>query len=544
MPMDFMKGQFAWKLPEKDYLEEASRFLRKAKSFRRRYLEKWRKPEIFREALIEYERMMEESDFEFFLGLEMSVNLENPDLKRISGRVSAISNQISDTLRFFEEGIPRLSRELQREMIEECPEYRNFLSMEFATGKYLLPEYAEKVSERLSRPAWGNWERMVSELVSSETISGKTLPELLSDQTSRNARKREAATRKANKILEKYSRVSEHELNSILETKSRMDELRGYRYPEEARLVSDQIPRRVVEEMMEDVRRLFRLSRKYYEWKSQQIGGMKYSWRAVPVVEMGKIKEGEMFNEVRKVFYETGFPEHVDYFLDGRIDLYPRKGKRGGAFCAAHGPKTDVYVLMNFTGRMEDAFTLAHELGHGLHDMLMRKQTYLNYGSPLPLAETASTFFEQLLGERMDRKGVKERMVDSDMATVFRQAAAFLFEKELHMRFRKSGYLTREDITEMMNKHMREYLGDVEMDMPYFWVAWSHFRSPFYVYSYVFGHLLSLGLLKDYLESGDFSRVRRILEAGSSVPPMRLLRRNFWKDGLRIIKKRVAEVVG
>ena len=262
--------------------------------------------------------------------------------------------------------------------------------------------------------------------------------------------------------------------------------------------------------------------------------------------------------------FTPAFREIAEQFFTRRwIDAEVRQGKQGGAFCSSPSPALHPYVLCNHTDNMRDVMTLAHELGHGLHGWLSRKQTLFNYDTPLTLAETASVFGEFLVFDHLVRTQEDPRVqlallcgkIEDTCATVFRQNVLTRFEQAVFGR-RGAGRLTRETVCEAWLGANRPYYGDaVEMTDGYRW-GWSyipHFiHTRFYCYSYVFGELLVLSLYRRYKEVGSpfVPKYVRLLESGGSDAPEALLQPlgvdfhdpAFWQKGFDEIQSLVERV--
>jgi oligoendopeptidase F len=236
----------------------------------------------------------------------------------------------------------------------------------------------------------------------------------------------------------------------------------------------------------------------------------------------------------------------------GHFDVYPRKGKTSGAFCAHNLKSQPTYILLNHTGRLHDVLTLAHELGHAINNELIRgRQHGLDFGTPLSTAEVASTFFEDFVLDEVLRKADDEtrlslmmRKLNDDVTTIFRQVACYRFEQELHHEFRQKGYLSKEEIGRLFRTHMAAYMGDAVEQSPgseNWWVYWGHIRSFFYVYSYASGLLISKSLQSSVKRDRSFiAKVKEFLSAGLADSPRNIFLRlgvdigepGFWNRGL------------
>lgn len=249
-------------------------------------------------------------------------------------------------------------------------------------------------------------------------------------------------------------------------------------------------------------------------------------------------------------------------FADGHIDSEVRKGKRMGAFCWPATPQLTPWVLVNYQGRANDVSTLAHELGHAVHALLAAHHSILTFHSSLPLAETASTFGEMLLVDRLlndepdeaVRRDILFQQIDDAYATIQRQAFFALFERQAHALVQANASV--DDISAAYLQTLHDQFGDaveVADEFRWEWVAIPHiFHSPFYVYAYAFGQLLVLALYRWYQAEGDAFKPHYlgILSAGGSEAPARILAaagidihsREFWQGGFDIIAERVRQL--
>jgi oligoendopeptidase F len=252
------------------------------------------------------------------------------------------------------------------------------------------------------------------------------------------------------------------------------------------------------------------------------------------------------------------FGQYAREIIDAQhIDWLPKKDKRGGAFCATIIPTIKPYVLLNFTGKIRDVSTLAHELGHGIHSLYAQNHYSSSQHANLPLAETASTLaemilFEEILDKERDpiikKSLLSDKMADA-YATILRQNYFVMFEKEAHNIIPDG--IKVEDLSKMYLKNLKEQFGNSVKIDPLFAYEWSYishiFDSPFYCYAYNFGELLALGLYKKYKENPKvwLPRIEKILEAGGSRNPSELLLENginirsesFWKNSFDIIRE-------
>jgi oligoendopeptidase F len=244
----------------------------------------------------------------------------------------------------------------------------------------------------------------------------------------------------------------------------------------------------------------------------------------------------------------------------GQMDVYPKRGKSGGAFCAS-GVGVPTMVLLNHIDTFESLKTLAHEMGHAIHAERAKQERPLYQGHPISTAETASTFFETAALNRIIATLPKEEQIialhdkiQDNIATVFRQIACFRFEQALHDAIRKDGYVPKERIADLMNEYMGSYLGPVvtlEQADGYFFTHWSHIRRFFYVYSYAYGQLISSALHRHLEKDPAFiKKVDGFLSAGESRSPYDIFKAcgldtnkpAIFKEGLAAIEADVKEL--
>ena len=252
-------------------------------------------------------------------------------------------------------------------------------------------------------------------------------------------------------------------------------------------------------------------------------------------------------------------------FAENHIDSTVRPGKRSGAFCSTITPRITPYVLVNFKGKSNDVFTLAHELGHAVHSMAASDKSIFIQEAPLPLAETASTFSEMLLFDQIlsqvsdeEKRSILVEHLDDLYSTISRQAYFTVFEITAHKKIGDGA--TVQDITTEYMKTLQEQFGNSIVLSPDFGVEWTcipHFyHSPFYCYSYSFGNLLALSMFQRYKREGrSFAPAYlEILSAGGSKKPEELLKDHgidissdaFWQEGFQYIRnqtKRLGELI-
>jgi len=523
----------------------------------------------------------------YYFMLRTQQNQNDPTLKAKLNKIEEFGRKIQNDIQFFYLRIGKIPLKRQKGFLENrrLQKYRHFLERIFAEARYLLSEPEERILNLKASPAYSSWVKMTAGFLAKEereviAENGRkvisNLSEISSLMNSRQRKVRDAAARAFNNILSNHVEVAETELNSILANKKIDDELRGMERPDLSRHVSDDIDSAIVDTLIAAVSARFSIPRRYYRLKAKLHGvrKLKYHERNVEYGTIAKkYSYGRTVTLVERVFdnLERKFGDILRKFLDDRrIDVFPRTGKASGAFCAHHLLSHPTYILLNHTGKLYDVLTFAHELGHGINNELMReRQNALNFGAPLSTAEVASTFMEdfvlqELLGQADDelRIAILMNKLNDDVSTIFRQAACYRFEQELHKAFRQRGYLAKEEIGTLFQNNMAAYMGTSVEQSPgseNWWVYWGHIRHFFYVYSYASGLLISKSLQNSVKENPRFVvKVKDFLSAGMSDSPQNIFKnlgvditdRLFWDKGLDEIEsllretERLAEKMG
>jgi len=315
--------------------------------------------------------------------------------------------------------------------------------------------------------------------------------------------------------------------------------------------------------MVSVVTQNFDISHEFYKTKAQMLKVDKLAYHERNL-QVGTITKDFSYQKSVELVYQAFL--HLDaefaeifkgYVENGHIDVFPKKGKSSGAFCAHDLKKLPTFVLLNHTNKLQNVLTLAHEAGHGINNELMRTQNALNFGTPLSTAEVASTFFEDFVLEELlinggltnaEIKTIHMQKLNDDISTIFRQVAAYNVEKELHTKIREVGYVSKEQIGEIFITHMRAYMGgavDYNPGSQNWWLYWGHFRSFFYVYSYASGLLISKALQKMVRQDKkNIELVKEFLRAGRSKSPkdiflelgINIEDKAFWQNGVDEIR--------
>ena len=335
------------------------------------------------------------------------------------------------------------------------------------------------------------------------------------------------------------------------------------------RHLANEISDTVVEALMTAAERHHATVQRYYRLKGRLLGVEPlYDYdRYAPLFPDQPECDWPQAHRIVQESYQAFSPRAgaiIREFFDKKwIDAELRPGKRGGAFSSSAVPSVHPYILMNYTDKLRDVMTLAHELGHGLHQYLSRPIGYLQCDTPLTTAETASVFGEMLTFHRLlelypdprTRLAMLCSKIEDGFATVFRQVVLTRFEQSLHKARREQGELTTEQINDLWLAANRPMHGDVVRlsdGYGWWWLYIGHFiHVPFYCYAYAFGELLVLALVQKYKQEGAafVPRYLELLSAGGSEAPHILLAKmgvdvndpGFWELGLRLLGEMVSE---
>ncbi len=356
--------------------------------------------------------------------------------------------------------------------------------------------------------------------------------------------------------------------NRVRDWHAEQVELRGHTSPITVRNVANDIPDDAVDTLLEVCRRNADVFQRYFRLKAGWLGVDKLRRYDIYAPLAESDREVEYDGAVRMVLetfadFDPAVAEQAArVFEHNHIDSEVRKGKRGGAFCATVLPSQTPWVLMNFTGKVRDVATLAHELGHAIHSMMAEDHSVLTQHAALPLAETASVFAEMLLTDRLleqekdplVRRELLATAVDDMYATVMRQAFFVLFERDAHQAILDNK--TADDLYTLYMANLEEQFGDsvaLADEFRYEWVSIPHiYLTPFYCYAYSFGQLLVLALYRRYQQEGDAFKpgYLRLLAHGGSARPADILQEAgidmsdpaFWQGGFDVIRDMIEQL--
>ena len=460
---------------------------------------------------------------------------------------------------------------------EQYPDFRFYLQDLRRTKPYTLDEKSEQIIN--IKDANGTdavitlYSMLTSRLEFTIQVDGeaKTLTRdgLMSYAYSPRPELRAAAYQELYRVYEKESAIlAQMYANRVRDWQAEQVELRGYASPIAVRNVANDIPDGAVDTLLDVCRKNAPLFQRYFKLKAGWLGVDKlrrYDIYAPLTASDRTIAYDTAVRLVLDTFakFDSRVAEQASrVFAQNHIDSEVRKGKRGGAFCATVLPSQTPWVLANYTGKVRDVSTIAHELGHAIHSMMASHHSVLTQHATLPLAETASVFAEQLLTDRLlaeesdplVRREILASGVDDMYATVMRQAFFVLFERDAH-----AGILANkssDELHELYQANLAEQFGDsveIPPEFRYEWVSIPHiYNTPFYCYAYSFGQLLVLALYRRYQQEGDAFKpgYLRLLAHGGSARPEAVLQEAgidmtdpaFWQGGFDVIRDMIDQL--
>ncbi|WP_323016150.1 M3 family oligoendopeptidase, partial [Devosia sp.] len=513
-----------------------------------------------------------------FAFLHYAQNATDPDRAKFMGDTNEALTNLSTRVLFFELELNRIEDadlDAALDKDAELARYRTWFDELRKARPYQLDDKLEELFHDKSVTGFSAWNRLFDETLSSlvfevdgESLNMESTLHLLSE---RDEAKRESAFRALGKTLAENARLFTHITNVLAKDKEISDRWRGYKDIADSRHMANSVEREVVDALQKAVEDAYpRLSHRYYKMKAKWFGKDQLNaWDRNAPLPTSDERVWDWTSAVDTVMQAYGkfSPRLAEvaapFFNSGWIDAPTGNGKLSGAFAHPTVPSAHPYLMLNYMGRSRDVMTLAHELGHGVHQRLAAAQGPILANTPLTLAETASVFGEMLTFRHMldnttdprQRFALLSSKVEDMLNTVVRQIAFYSFERRVHTA-RKAGELRTEEINSIWLEVQKESLGDAVVQnegYDIFWAYIPHFiHSPFYVYAYAFGDCLVNSLYAQYEKAneGFAERYFELLKAGGSKHHSELLAPfgldakdpQFWSLGLAMIEGLIDEL--
>jgi oligoendopeptidase F len=510
-----------------------------------------------------------------YASLGYSADTQSDEATSLLTKMTKLGSQIENRTLYFDQWWKKqLDQKNADRLIKSSGELSEFLRFKRLLAKYSLSEPEEKIINILdvtgSTALVKLYDKITNAFQYVVKIDGK-LKKYNREELGVLVRSPRSKTRKIayNALLSQYDKqkgvLGEIYQNLVQNWKDESVDIRGYASPISVRNIANDTDDKTVNSLLSVCKNNAPIFQKFFSIKARMIGMKKLRRYDIYAPTLKVKQKSYKYDQAVKMVLQTlnGFsPTLSEYakkvFIQNHVDSSIRLGKRSGAFCSTISPKITPYVLVNFKGKSNDVFTLAHELGHAIHSITASDKSIFVAEAPLPLAETASTFSEMLLFDEIlnkvsdeEKKSILTEHIDDLYSTISRQAFFTLFEIAVHKKIGEGA--TVEDISNEYMKTLKEQFAnsiDMTSDFAVEWSCIPHFyHSPFYCYAYSFGNLLALSFFQRYRKEGrSFAPTYiKILSAGGSKKPETLLKEHsidissekFWQDGFEYIKNQV-----
>ncbi len=505
-----------------------------------------------------------------YTGLLESTHVADPDVTRFAKKTEEILIQKDTELIFVEVEMAQIDDATWKKHLSapELEPYRAMLHDISITAKHTLTEPEEKIMAEKSQTSWNALTHLFS--ITTDTLTAKwegkdiSLTDLSHKIHDPNPEVRKKAALLMHKTLNENKKTAPAVYNALVQDKEISDRLRHYDYPEQGRFQADSVDKETVAALVEAVNKNFDLVTRYYTLKKKIFGVDELMWwdRYAPLpkpqTEIAVEDAEKMVLDAFAAFHPRMKEIAQEVIAKNHIDWLPSNTKRGGAFCAYGTMGSLPYILMNYTKTPNDVMTLAHELGHAIHDVLAEENNvYFQAHPSLAVAEIASVFSESLLFERLmqsdiskeDKIALLMEHIEGSFATVIRQTTMFQFEQAVHTKRREEGELSFDQLNDLWHETMK---APYEKTLNYTdehkntWMHIPHLiNTPFYVYSYAFAQVCVLALFKQYKDQGEkfVPTYLTLLKTGGSKSPkdnlaqagLDITKPEFWQSGLDII---------
>jgi len=511
-----------------------------------------------------------------YASLRYSENTQSDEATALLSKISKFGADIENRMLFFDLWWKKeIDEKNAKRLMKSTGNLSDYLRFKRLLSKYSLSEPEERIINTLdvtgSSALVKLYDKITNAYVYVVTINGKkktmNREQLTTLVRNKNPKIREMSYKALfSKYTENKGVTGEIYQNIVQNWRDEGIGMRGFSSPITIRNISNDVDDKTIKTLLDVCKKNTKIFQKYFTQKAKLVGVKKLRRYDLYAPTKSKLKQKSYSydNAIKLVLESLGrFSPKLsgyanDVFRKKHVDSAIRPGKASGAFCSTPSPKITPYVLISYTGKSRDLFTLAHELGHAVHSVSASKNSILVSDASLPLAETASTFSELLLYDNLsytvkddERKMMLLEKIDDFYATVGRQSFFTLFEIAAHEQIAKS--TTVDDISNTYLQNLKEQFGNsinISDDFGIEWGCIPHFHhAPFYCYAYAFGNLLSLSLFQRYKKEGkDFaSSYIGILSAGGSKKPEKLLKEfsmdiskpKFWQDGFDYIKEQV-----
>lgn len=514
---------------------------------------------------------------EIFINLSLSVNTKDKEALKYSDILEKKITEVVETFAKIEKWISsleNLSYIINQSSI--LKEYEFFLFEIVEKGRYILSEKEENIISNMKNTGSSAWAKLKDNLVSNlmVDINGKEEPltVVLNMAYDKDEKVRKSAYEAEIKSYKKVEEGVAAALNGIKGEVITISNIRGYKSPLQMTLLDSRMDEESLNAMLSAMKESLPVFRKYLRRKGELLGhknGLPFYDLYAPIVDCEmKFSYEEAGDFVEKNFrsFSESLGNYARKAINNRwIDVMPKEGKVGGAFCENIHSIGESRFLLNFGGSFSDVVTMAHELGHGFHGECLKNEKILNFDYPMPIAETASTFCETIIktaaiknANKKEALAILETEICDDTQVIVDIYSRFLFEKNLFEK-RKECALSVEEIKNLMLAAQKEAYGDgLDQNFlhPYMWLWKPHYYDAdynFYNYPYAFGLLFSKGLYAEYLKRGDsfikdYEKLLSItgknkLEDVAKVMGINIHNIEFWRSSLKLIEENIEKFI-
>lgn len=512
-----------------------------------------------------------------FAGLAFAADTQDRRIQALLGRIQQFMAEIENRTMFFSLWWKDLDAANVKRLMDASGDYRYYLEVMRKFKPHTLTEPEEKVVN-LKNVTGNNalvtlydaiTNRYIYKVEVDGVIKEMTRGELMSLVRQADPELRARAYQELYRVYAQDGAILGQMYQTLVrDWRNENLTLRQFANPIAARNLGNDIPDEAVEALLKVAKKSVVIFQRFFRLKARLLGVDKLRRYDIyaPVVKSDKQydfdKAAEMVLDSFSAFHPDFGKQARRVFAENHLDSEVRKGKQNGAFCASVVPGMTPWVKLNYQGHADDVATMAHELGHAIHSMLAEKHSVFTFHSSLPLAETASTFGEMMLVDKLlaaetdeaVRRDLLFRQIDDAYATIMRQSFFALFEKQAHEMIQNNASV--DEVADAYLAGLKEQFGqavEVSDEFKWEWVSIPHiYHTPFYVYAYAFGQLLVLALYRQYKAEGDAFKPRyhKLLSAGGSEAPAKLCAEAgvdirseaFWQGGFDVLAKLVDEL--
>ncbi len=538
------------------------------------------------EALADWKNLMDKTGVckpLWYLHLLRDIDTQNAKITALFNAYEVLITKSANQIIFFNLNLAKISADNQKKFMADpaLAEYRMYLNSIFEIAQYNLSESEEKILNLKHAPSHEMWVSAQSALLTKQMVKhevkegGKKKAKMI-PITEAQAIKPDLPIKQRRalhtEIVNKFKEISffaEAEMNAVVANKRVTDDLRGFAKPYEATVLGYQNSIKSVEALVAAVNNRMKDANRFWKLKAKVLGLPKLTLAELGTkLSMDKQKNkaatkyplaagAQMISDAFRAV-KPSFGDMFDGFLsEGKFDAYPRKGKKGGAYCSGgHGVPT--HIMMNYSDDMNGVSTMAHEMGHAIHTELSKKQGALYSDYTISIAEVASTFFENVLFDYLlervtpqERQAMILEKIQDDIFTTHSQIAYFNYEVALHAAIKEKGALSAAEMAKLFMDCRKPFLGSAfeltEAD-GYGFIAVPHFRYFFYVYAYAYGQLIANALYAEYKKDSAFiEKIEYFLSAGGSKKPddifkdigIDVTKADFFEKGLEEILNKI-----